>query len=221
MTKKFTKIRMLFPYLGIVVAAGILASCGSSNQFASHFSKRKYTKGIFLDPVAKVKTQARDNSTEVAAVTKKENSVFPAKSVNPIEVVKQNNAVASVNAGNNVSTSKHSFISRFIANLKTVSLNANDYKVAKSAPSWTTVSSADNFAPPAVGHTGGGCKSWILCLVLCWLLGGLGIHRFYMGYIWQGVVQLLTGGGCGIWWLIDFIRIIMKSLKPKDGDYCD
>jgi TM2 domain-containing membrane protein YozV len=67
---------------------------------------------------------------------------------------------------------------------------------------------------------GGSCKSWVVALVLCWLLGGLGIHRFYLGYIWQGVVQLLTGGGCGIWWLIDWIRIIMKDLNPKDGDYC-
>ena len=65
----------------------------------------------------------------------------------------------------------------------------------------------------------GGDKSWIVTLILCWLLGGLGIHRFYLGYTWQGVVQLLTGGGCGVWVLIDFIRILMKTLKPIDGDY--
>jgi hypothetical protein len=44
-------------------------------------------------------------------------------------------------------------------------------------------------------------------------------HRFYLGYTWQGIVQLLTGGGCGIWALIDLIRIIMGTLKPKDGEY--
>ena len=33
----------------------MLASCSSSNQFASSFSKRKYTTGHFSDPVAKVK----------------------------------------------------------------------------------------------------------------------------------------------------------------------
>jgi hypothetical protein len=62
-------------------------------------------------------------------------------------------------------------------------------------------------------------KSWIAAFLLCFFLGGLGIHRFYLGYTWQGVVQLLTLGGLGIWWLIDFIRIIIKDLKPKDGDY--
>ena len=50
-------------------------------------------------------------------------------------------------------------------------------------------------------------------------VGGLGVHRFYLGYTWQGIVQLLTLGGCGIWALIDFIRIITGSLQPKDGEY--
>jgi TM2 domain-containing membrane protein YozV len=65
----------------------------------------------------------------------------------------------------------------------------------------------------------GGGKSQLVALLLCAFLGGLGIHRFYLGYIWQGVVQLLTAGGCGIWALIDFIRIITGSLQPKDGSY--
>lgn len=66
-----------------------------------------------------------------------------------------------------------------------------------------------------------GDKSWIAAFLLCLFIGGIGIHRFYLGYTWQGVVQLLTAGGCGIWTLIDFIRIITKNLKPKDGDYKD
>ena len=37
--------------------------------------------------------------------------------------------------------------------------------------------------------------------------------------MWQGVVQLLTGGGCGIWALIDLIRIITGDLKPNGGEY--
>jgi len=64
-------------------------------------------------------------------------------------------------------------------------------------------------------------KSWTTALILVILLGGLGIHRFYLGYTWQGIVQLLTFGGLGIWTLIDFIRIITRSLEPKDGKYRD
>ncbi len=62
-------------------------------------------------------------------------------------------------------------------------------------------------------------KSQLIALLLVVLVGGLGIHRFYLGYTWQGVVQLLTLGGCGIWALIDLIRIVTGDLKPKDGDY--
>jgi len=65
--------------------------------------------------------------------------------------------------------------------------------------------------------TGG--KSQLIAAILWFLVGGLGIHRFYMGYMWQGIVQLLTAGGCGIWWLIDGIRILTGSLQPKDGSW--
>ena len=64
-----------------------------------------------------------------------------------------------------------------------------------------------------------GGKSQIVALILCLLLGVLGIHRFYLGYIGVGVIQLLTLGGCGIWALIDLILIITGDLKPKDDEY--
>lgn len=66
---------------------------------------------------------------------------------------------------------------------------------------------------------GSGGKSQVVALILCALVGGLGVHRFYLGYTWQGIVQLLTLGGCGIWALIDLIRIITGSLQPKDDVY--
>lgn len=62
-------------------------------------------------------------------------------------------------------------------------------------------------------------KSQLIALLICAFVGTLGIHRFYLGYTWQGIVQLLTLGACGIWTLIDFIRIITGSLQPKDGEY--
>ena len=62
-------------------------------------------------------------------------------------------------------------------------------------------------------------KSHVAAILLSFFLGVLGIHRFYLGYTWQGVVQLLTLGGLGIWALIDFVRIVIKDLEPKDGSY--
>ncbi len=71
-------------------------------------------------------------------------------------------------------------------------------------------------ASATVAYSG---KSQIAALLLCWFVGIIGIHRFYLGYTWQGVVQLLTLGGLGIWTLIDFIRIIIGDLQPKNGSY--
>jgi TM2 domain-containing membrane protein YozV len=69
------------------------------------------------------------------------------------------------------------------------------------------------------GSMSAGSKSQLVALLLCGFLGGIGVHRFYLGYTWQGIVQLLTAGGCGIWATIDFVRIILGTLKPKDGEY--
>lgn len=80
----------------------------------------------------------------------------------------------------------------------------------------TTVVQKEELTSPAAAAGG---KSQVLALILCALVGGIGIHRFYLGYTWQGVVQLLTLGACGIWSLIDLIRIITGDLKPKNGNY--
>lgn len=57
----------------------------------------------------------------------------------------------------------------------------------------------------------------IIAILLCFFLGGLGIHRFYLGYTTIGVIQLLTAGGCGVWVLIDFIRLIIGDLGRAGG----
>lgn len=67
----------------------------------------------------------------------------------------------------------------------------------------------------------GGSKSQLIALLLVIFVGGLGIHRFYLGYTTIGIIQLLTLGGCGIWALIDLIRIVTGDLKPADGSNYD
>ena len=61
-------------------------------------------------------------------------------------------------------------------------------------------------------------KSKLTAILLCFFLGSLGIHRFYLGYTLIGVIQLLTFGGVLIWAITDFIRLIIDSLKDSEGN---
>lgn len=60
-------------------------------------------------------------------------------------------------------------------------------------------------------------KGFVTTLLLCLLLGGLGIHRFYVGKIGTGIAQLLTLGGLGIWALVDLIYIAIGKFTDKHG----
>ena len=60
-------------------------------------------------------------------------------------------------------------------------------------------------------------KNFVAVLLLCFFLGALGVHRFYVRKVGTGVIQLLTLGGLGIWVLIDFIMIAIGNFKDKQG----
>ena len=54
--------------------------------------------------------------------------------------------------------------------------------------------------------------------LICFFLGGLGVHRFMLGRTTSGIIMLFTLGGMGIWTLIDFIRLLSGSFLDKDGN---
>jgi len=60
-------------------------------------------------------------------------------------------------------------------------------------------------------------KSWLVTLILALCIGPAGIHRFYTGHVGIGLFQLFTLGGCGIWWLIDVLRILLGSYRDSAG----
>ncbi len=64
---------------------------------------------------------------------------------------------------------------------------------------------------------GGTTKRILPAFLLCFFLGWAGAHRFYVGKIGTGILQLVTFGGLGIWALIDFIMIIVGAFRDKHG----
>jgi TM2 domain-containing membrane protein YozV len=97
------------------------------------------------------------------------------------------------------------------SNVTSVSDNEKQMKAAQ----FKEIKKAQKSKAPSGG------KSQIIAAVLCFLLGTLGIHRFYLGYTGIGVLMLLTAGCCGVLALIDFIRILMGDLQPASGRYTE
>ena len=60
-------------------------------------------------------------------------------------------------------------------------------------------------------------KQWLITVLLCVFAGTLGAHRFYVGKIGSGVGMLLTGGGCGVWWIIDLVSILTNKFTDAQG----
>lgn len=94
-------------------------------------------------------------------------------------------------------------------------------KVAQKAVKRQIKQEAKNGAP-----AGDGSKSQIVALVLAIVLGGLGIHRFYLGYTLIGIIQIVLaltsflivpGIALLAWVLVDIIRIATGGLEPKNG----
>lgn len=65
-------------------------------------------------------------------------------------------------------------------------------------------------------------NEWLTVMLLCLLLGGLGIHRFYTKNNDIAVLQLILGiCSCGVisivWAIVDFVQLVTGSYKTGDG----
>ncbi|HYL22149.1 MAG TPA: TM2 domain-containing protein [Gemmatimonadales bacterium] len=56
-----------------------------------------------------------------------------------------------------------------------------------------------------------------VALVLAFLGGVFGLHRFYTGRVQSGIVMCVTLGGAGIWYLYDLIVIAAGDFVDSEG----
>ena len=119
---------------------------------------------------------------------------------------------------------KHKIIVPLLLLLFVSSYSYASFPVKKQKETVSTLQSIENdalnnyeLASSAQGSANN--KSQTTALILAIIVGWVGVHRYYLGYIWQGVVQTLTLGVWGIWTLIDIIRIATGDLQPKSGPY--
>lgn len=82
----------------------------------------------------------------------------------------------------------------------------------------------------AVDNATGKDKSKVAAALLALFLGGLGIHRYYLGYTTSAIVMTvlwvlgfftlgITFIIVGIWAIVDVILILCNKLEPVNGQY--
>jgi hypothetical protein len=60
-------------------------------------------------------------------------------------------------------------------------------------------------------------RSRTVALLLAGFLGVFGAHRFYVGKGSTAILQLMTLGGLGLWWLADLIMIGAGAFRDSEG----
>ena len=164
--------------------------------------KRVYLSGYNID----WKSNAKQVEAKKIASNKSTNKITPidVKTIleqNKNEVIPNTNEIVLTASAakqiNQISTKSIKLLTKntIKTNLSAPAVKVYNYKAAKYNSNLKNNSS-----------TSGGDFD-ITTFLICFFLGGLGVHRFMKGDIGMGILYLLTGGLCGIGWLIDLIKI--------------
>lgn len=174
--------------------------------------KRHYRNGYYINFHNEAKVEESPSvDSEIGIV--ESSIVLTGSRELPNSFVEKHDNFTSVESDVEVTDSRLEKPSRIAVNCKVSYGNSFETKSVECG----ATSAKNSPAPPDGEQTTN--KSQLVALLLCLFFGVLGIHRFYLGYIGIGIIQILTAGGCGIWVLIDLILIITGDLKPKNGEY--
>lgn len=217
--------------IALTAVALFLASCGSNATFSKRYHNRGFNiawgGGADATPTKPVAKKARvEAEKSVIAESpvvelQAENTASLAAPLSPIS-----GAVAPTDVVNNpvVLAVK---ATQTAAPAKLIEKKAVDHKVMVKATT-QVLKQKKAMADPGDG------KSQIIALILFVLFGAIGIHRFYLGHTKSGLLMLLlsftlilpvinifTGLGLFIWWVLDLIKLVTGDLKPADGEYTE
>lgn len=64
-----------------------------------------------------------------------------------------------------------------------------------------------------------GDYSVMTAIIFSFWLGIFGADRFYLGHHFLGILKLVTVGGFFIWWVVDFVLLVLGQWGPKSGSY--
>ena len=231
-------MKQIKSFIGLLIVVFIFASCSTSDKVVTgnFIQKRKYNKGFYVnkkgnvDKVEKIDNSelAINNSTVSKSTSDKKETKFSDKKENGNDENTEtidNSLIASSNdnfiplSNNSESTVDLSSFKPNTEDETTVNpkIKKLEKKIQKRIERKFKNQEKKDKTTTSAASSGG--KSQLVALLLCLFVGGIGIHRFYLGYTGIGIIQLLTLGVCGIWSLIDLIRIITGDLGPKDGSY--
>ncbi|NOR79233.1 MAG: NINE protein [Methyloprofundus sp.] len=63
-----------------------------------------------------------------------------------------------------------------------------------------------------------GVKYQSIALIFAITGGFLALDRFYLGHRTLGLIKLFSFGGFGLWVVVDFVLILLNSLKDSNGE---
>ena len=206
-----------------------LASCGSN----ATITKRYHNRGFNIAWGGGSSTDGKNDRPATKRVKPKSSETFSEKIT--AESVQENSKPinfvaisANVDVAKGVAPQKMEPLKMGSNVLKTTVANAKLPSIIK--PKLSKQVAVKN--SPSKGDPRDG-KSRNVAMIYCFVLGWLGIHRFYLGYTSIGLVLCIIGtvslllnlntllGLLFIWSVIDFVRILTYDLEPKDSYYRD
>ena len=215
---------MMKKIYSFLLVIAVLVSCSTSNDVVStrKVQKRKYTKGLhvktnkkntlsfsFLKWEKTINTIAKNNSEKISSnkdllIASKEIKSIPLVNSIP-ELTALSNKIDEVLSDNK--TSKKDKVK--LSEIREIKKEVKNLK--KQLKKENKITSKAKSQGPGTDRT--------IAIILCCFLGGLGIHRFYLGYYGMGILYLLTGGLCGIGVIIDLIKLLNGDLQPLGGSF--